>query len=254
MFDRILATGRNAHGMIYASVDPRAGKGGGRICDTWGYTYNGVYTVYLSDGTEAYRQAVRRALASLKDHYLDYHWGSADEYADTVEGAINLLNCEDIPSAGEWADATIRRMWARQRPDGVIEGWHGDGNNARTSLLYALWKTRGLTARPWRPDLRFGAVRRGKALCVSVRAERPWAGRLLFDRPRHKTDLHLPIDYPRLNRFPEWFTVASDKRYAVREGPAGRERTLTGRDLQRGVDIECEGKREVRLIVWPSGR
>ena len=110
MFDRLLEIGRNAHGMIYASVDPKTGKHRG-ICDTWGYTYNGVYTVYLVDKTPAYREAVRKPLGYLKQHNSTHHWGSADEYADTVEGAINLLNREPVASAGDWIDTTIAKMW-----------------------------------------------------------------------------------------------------------------------------------------------
>ena len=98
-------------------------------------------------------------------------------------------------------------MWAIQKPDGIIEGWHGDGNFARTSLMYALWKTQGVTVQPWRADVRFGAVREGGTLYLSLTADQPWEGRLVFDRPRHKLLMHLPLDYPRINQFPEWFTV-----------------------------------------------
>ena len=80
MFDRLLEIGRNEHGMIYASVDPRTGRHRG-ICDTWGYTYNGVYTIYLVDRTPRYRAAVRQPLGNLKQHYANHDWGSADEYA-----------------------------------------------------------------------------------------------------------------------------------------------------------------------------
>jgi len=252
MFDRLLQLGRNEHGMIYASVDPKTGRHRG-ICDTWGYTYNGVYTVYMVDQTPLYRAAVRKPLGSLKPHYTSHHWGSADEYADTVEGAINLLNREPIASAGDWIDTTIAKMWQRQRPDGVIEGWHGDGNNARTSLMYALWKTRGLTVRPWRPGVRFGAVQAGHTLYVTLGAEGEWTGRLLFDKPRHKVNLHLPMDWPRLNQFPEWFTTRADSRYAVRNVTAGSEAVFSGEQLQAGIDISLTPGAEVRLIVTPAG-
>jgi hypothetical protein len=116
-----------------------------------------------------------------------------------------------VPSAFEWVDSEIRTMWAKQQPDGVIEGWHGDGNFARTSLMYALMKTQGCRLEPWRADLRIGAVRDGEKLHLYLSAKRPWTGKLLFDRPRHKTIMHLPVDYPRINQFPEWFTLPPDK-------------------------------------------
>jgi rhamnogalacturonyl hydrolase YesR len=252
MFDRLLEIGRNEHGMIYASVDPKTGNHRG-ICDTWGYTYNGVYAVYMVDKTPEYLAAVRKPLGNLKQHYSDHSWGSADEYADTVEGAINLLNREPIASVGDWIDTTIAKMWRKQKPDGVIEGWHGDGNNARTSLMYALWKTRGLTVRPWNTGVRFGAVQAKNTLYVTMRAETEWSGRLLFDKQRHKVNLHLPMDYPRLNQFPEWFTTQADQHYTVRNITAGGESVLTGRQLQAGIELSLKPGAEVRLIVTPQG-
>ena len=73
--------------------------------------------------------------------------------------------------------------------------------------MYALWKTQGATVEPWRKDVRFGAVREGNTIFLSLSAEQPWEGRVIFDRPRHKLLMHLPLDYPRINQFPEWFTT-----------------------------------------------
>jgi len=252
MFDRLLEIGRNEHGMIYASVDPKTGKHRG-ICDTWGYTYNGVYTVYMVDKTPEYLAAVRKPLGNLKQHYSAHSWGSADEYADTVEGGINLLNREPIASVGDWIDTTIAKMWRKQKPDGVIEGWHGDGNNARTSLMYALWKTRGLTVRPWRKDVRFGAVQFKNTLYITVRAEKEWAGRLLFDKQRYKVNLRLPMDYPRLNQFPEWFTTQADTRYTAYKINTNEEGDFTGKQLQAGLELSLKPGTELRLIVTPKG-
>jgi len=249
MYDRILKLGRNEHGMVYNSIDPRSGQHG-RICDTWGYTYNGLYSVYLVDGTSAYREAVQQALGSLQPHYSDYHWGSADEYADSVESALYHFNREPTASVATWLDSTIRHMWSRQQPDGVIEGWHGDGNNARTSLMYALWKTRGLTVEPWRADLRFGAAMHDDALCISLLADKPWSGRLRFDIPRHRVHLHLPIDYPRLNQLPEWFTVDSAEQYTV-DGLPGGTKQVSGKQLHDGLPVGLDAGRELRLSVAP---
>ncbi len=252
MFDRLLEIGRNEHGMIYASVDPKTGRHRG-ICDTWGYTYNGVYTVYMVDKTASLRAAVRKPLTNLKQHYSSHHWGSADEYADTVEGAINLINREPIASAGEWIDTTIAKMWRMQKPDGVIEGWHGDGNNARTSLMYALWKTRGLTVRPWQAGVRYGAVQAGATLYVTLVADEEWTGKLLFDKQRHKVNLHLPLDYPRLNQFPEWFTTEAGTKYTVRDVGAGRQADFTGKQMHNGMEVSLKPGAGVRLIVTAAG-
>ena len=176
----------------------------------------------------------------------------ADEYADSIEGAVNLFNREPVPTVDEWLDSEIRVMWAMQQPDGVIEGWHGDGNYARTSLMYALWKTQGLTVHPWRVDVSFGAVRDGETLYVSVTADESWEGQLIFDKPRHRENLHLPIDYPRLNQFPEWFATESDANYTIRNVTSGTEAKQTGEELQSGMPVILPAGIELRLIVTPT--
>ncbi|MGB9623375.1 MAG: hypothetical protein ACPMAQ_00795 [Phycisphaerae bacterium] len=253
MFDRCLEIGRNEHGLFYNAVNTRTGKPAREgLCDTWGYTYNGIYTVYLIDKTATYRDAVRKVLSNLNGHYRDHAWGPpsvlSDELADSIESGINLFNREPVPSAAEWIDYSIRRMFAIQKPDGVIEGWHGDGNFARTAIMYALWKTQGLTIRPWRKDVRFGAVRKDGMLYVSLTADAPWQGKLLFDIPRHKVNLKLPLDYPRINHFPEWFTVDAEAEYKVTID--GKTETHMGRELAAGLPIELKGDTSaVRLSV-----
>ncbi|MBM4050050.1 MAG: hypothetical protein FJ279_33555 [Planctomycetes bacterium] len=249
MLDRILEVGRNEHGMLYSSINPKTGEHSKGICDTWGYDYDAVYSVWLLDKTEAYRDAVRHALSSLKAHYTGHNWGGADGYADSLEGAINLFNRERIPSAGEWIDSEIRAMWGIQKADGVIEGWHGDGNFARTSLMYALWKTAGATVQPWRADVRFGAVLDGDALYLSLTADQPWEGRLLFDRARHKAHLRLPLDYPRINQFPEWFTAQADRGYRVRDFRTGKETAHSGKELLDGIALSLPPGQEARLLM-----
>lgn len=253
LFDRILAVGRNEHGMLYDSFNPKTGEYNARLCDTWGYDYDGFYTLYLLDHTTAYRDAVRKALTHLEAHYSNYDWEnqSADGYADSIEGAINLHNREPIASTARWIDSEMRVMWAKQQPDGVIEGWHGDGNFARTSIMYALWKTQGLHVEPWRADVRVGAVLEGGTLYVSLAADQPWQGRVFFDRPRHKDYLHLPLDYPRINQFAEWFTVETGSRYAVRIGNE-RARTLCGRELIGGTPMKVGAAEVLRIEVAPA--
>ncbi len=249
MYDRILEIGRNEHGMMHGRVDTRTGAASGGLTDNWGYNYDGIYTVWLLDGTDAYRDAVRKALGNLKRHYTGQVWegGSADGYADSIEGAITLFNREPVPSAADWIDSEIRTMWSKQKADGVIEGWHGDGNSARTSLMYALWKTQGITAHPWRQDLRIGAVISGQTLYLSLATEKAWEGKLVFDRQRHKTHMKLPLDYPRINQFPEWFTARTGRSYRVVGG--GDSLTLEAEKLIAGLPVSVKPGEERRLMV-----
>ena len=250
LYDRILAIGVNPHGLVYSRVDNRTGAHSAGLTDNWGYNYDGLYTCWLLDGTTAYRDAVRKALGNLREHYTGHPWpGGMDGYADSIEGALTLYNREPIASAAAWIDSEIRTMWAKQRPDGVIEGWHGDGNFARTSLMYALWKTQGITIEPWRADVRFGAAREGGNLCISVVADKPWEGRLIFDKQRHKLNMHLPLDYPRINQFPEWFTAVAGARYEVRNAASGEKQVRDGKELIEGIAVSLKAGEETRLIV-----
>lgn len=251
MLDRILEVGRNEHGLFYNSVDPATGKHDSGISDTWGYTMNGFYTVYLIDGTEPYRDAVRDALGGLKGNYDSYRWegSSSDGYADTIESALNLINREPVPSAVEWIDSEIKVMWRKQRADGVVEGWHGDGNFARTTIIYCLWKTQGVTIRPWRNDVVFGAVREGDRLKVSISATNEWNGRLILDRPRHKSDLKLPLDWPRINQFPEWYSVDRETNVEVEDLTAGTTLRCTGSRLHDGIRLHLTPGAAHRLTV-----
>jgi len=250
MFDVILAKGRNADGLLYSWFNPKTGEHSKDLCDTWGYDYDGFHTMWRIDGTTVYRDAVRQALGNLLGKYVGACWGdtSADGFADSIEGAINLINREPIESAAEWADRQIRMMWAIQKPDGVIEGWHGDGNVARTSLMYALWKTQGITLQPWRADVRIGAVRDRGLVFLTLTADRPWSGRLVFDRPRHRLLMRLPFDYARINQFPEWFALDRDARYDIRKD-RGQGREQTGAQLANGLPIELAAGQVLILEV-----
>ncbi len=256
MLDRILEIGRNEHGLFYNGFNPGTGardirKGRPDVADTWGYTLNGCYTVFLLDNHRPYQEAVRKALENLNEHYSSFPWEgqSSDGYADSIEGAINLYNREQVRTAAEWIDREIRVMWSKQKPDGVIEGWHGDGNFARTTLLYCLWKTKGLTIRPWRRDVVFGAVMDGETLEISIRAEEEWHGTVLFDQARHKTRMKLPMDWPRINQFPEWFTVQAEKQYRLTDFTDNSTRICSGRRLINGIDLHLEPGVEHRIVV-----
>jgi hypothetical protein len=265
MLDRILAVGVNEDGMFYNAINPRTGAIVNRgISDSWGYVYDAYYTVYLVDGTTAYREAIVRPLAAMDGKYRGFGWegasatrprGGMDGYADSIESALNLYNrlAADprVASVTAWMDSEILHMWTYQQPNGIIEAWHGDGNFARTTIMYCLWKTQGVTAQPWRADLRLGAVREGDALAVVVAAEKPWEGTLVFDRPRHAENLKLPIDWPRINQFPEWFTVQANRRYQVRQAGA-RVENRSGRELAAGLPVKLAAGAKLELTVTAS--
>lgn len=250
IFDNILVKGRNADGMLYSSYDPHSGANSGQLCDTWGYIYDGFFTMSLLDDVPAYRSAIAHALNNLKGKYEGVPWAdksTMDATADSTESALNLINRIPNASAAEWCDSQIRLMWSVQRPDGVIEGWHGDGNFARTTIMYVLWKTLGVHVEPWRADVRLGAALDGNRLCVFLTADEPWEGRVIFDRPRHQDYLHLPLDYPRINQFPEWFTVKADASYTIEDMTSGTQIEKNGRELTAGMPLSMKAR---QIVLW----
>jgi hypothetical protein len=243
LLDRVLAVGRNGDGLFYNAVNPATGsvedKG---IADTWGYTFDAFYSVYLIDKTEKYRQAFLSMISNLNLKYRNYPWEgkSMDGYADALESGINLYNREMVPQLKEWIDSEMQVMWKIQRPDGIVEGWHGDGNFARTSIMYALWKTQGTHLQPWRSDLRIGGEMINGKLYLAVSAEKEWQGKLVFDFKRHTENLHLPIDYPRINQFPEWFVTEAEKSYSVFSDNHDFKGKYSGTDLRNGLSISLK--------------
>jgi hypothetical protein len=90
-----------------------------------------------------------------------------------------------------------------------------------------------------------GAIRHRERLTVVLTADADWQGVLRFDLPRHREYLKLPVNYPRLNEFPEWFTVEAGRSYRVRIGRA--ERRASGVGLQRGLPVVV--RRQQTLVV-----
>jgi hypothetical protein len=252
MLDRILEVGLNPDGFMFDTIDPVSGRVVREaLSDNWGYNYNGFYAVFLVDGTERYRDAVVRALRSLnQERYLAYPWEGwgSDGIADCVEGALNLYNREPVDGVDGWIDTNIHRMLSLQKTDGVIEGWHGDGNFARTAIMWVLWKQQGITIRPWRPDVRLGAIPSQDGVELWVAADQPWTGKLVFDPPRHRTILNLPLDYPRINQFPEWFTVQAEEEYKV-QVPGGEASAVTGQTLLDGLPVELDADSPSRTLT-----
>ncbi len=243
MMDALLDRCTREDGLWYGSYDTKTGEGSGGPPDTWGYLFNAVYTYYMLSGEERYRAAVERGMKAICSHEK---WGGADAYADSIESAVVLLNRIDVPETWEWVDRMTAAMSAIQKEDGVIEGWHGDGNVARTWLMVALARTGGLRPVPWRPDVRVGAARSEGKLLLSLCANEAWNGRLCFDHPRHRDHFGVLPNYPRLNEYPEWFPVDDGHLYSVQaidgSGSPGADSPAVhdGGDLRRGLPVEVE--------------
>ncbi len=260
MIDRLLEVGRTPDGVWHHDIDIVTGTPiANRHAHCWGYMFNAVYTAYMTTGEARFREAVERAIATVvrtPDYLFDetppVAWWSADSYSDAIESALVLMNRLPNPALGEQIDVATTKMLDRIRPDGIVEDWHGDGNTIRTALMYMMWKTQGARLEPWDRRTHLGAVRDGGTTTLVVEAEASWSGLVRFDHPRHRDHLHLPINYPRLNEWPEWFTVEHDRRYRVVIG-TGAPVDRLGAELVQGIPVTLKAGETLRIAVTDGG-
>lgn len=254
MFDEIQVRGVNEDGIMFNRLDdPNSG-----LSDGWGYDYVGNLCWDMAAGKPVYRQRVATTLGNMmKPVYRDYRWegNSIDGFADSLEGAIYLLNRVPVAKGFEWVDREMANNVIRSHdPLATAELWGTmklQANGVRTVIMHALMHTQGLIARPWRQDLTLGASRiEGGGLAVVMTAKEPWQGVLEFDMPRYREFMGFQKDWPRMNTLPEWFTVELDSSYAVTD--AGSRTTRTGKQLRTGLEARMSPDKPLRLEVKPA--
>jgi hypothetical protein len=252
LYDRALEVGRNPEGFFYNVINPKTGETvSDKLADNFGYVLNGYYTLYLLDNSKAtYRDAVLKVLENIQPKYSGNDFGERmDGRADAAEGVMNLINREPNPAAARWVDDTMRAMWNLQKDNGVIEGWHGDGNFARTTLMHGLWKSQGLTFAPYDEQLELGATGHEGRLFVSLHSAKDYQGNVRFDQARHKNVFKFPLDWPRINQFPEWFTVDPAAEYEIHDTASASRTTHTGQSLIDGLAMSLQAGETKRIIV-----
>ncbi|MEX2234435.1 MAG: hypothetical protein WD824_19875 [Cyclobacteriaceae bacterium] len=263
LLDYILAHGRNSDGFFFNAINPKTGEVvEPKLADTWGYTLNGYYAVYLVDSVDAYKNAVTAIFENLhKYHNYDWENLGADGYADAIEGALNLYNRVRDERAARWIDREIQVMWSMQdsahrenaqqwKGSGIIEGWYGDGNFARTTIMHNLWKSKGTYLQPWNAEVKLGGELKGDTLFLTMNSKTGWQGKLFFDKPRHAVAMKLPVDWPRINQFPEWFTVSPHTRYKLVGDDKGTTEEIDGNALLQGLSMALEPNEIKRFMVF----
>ncbi|MHC4504452.1 MAG: hypothetical protein ACYTFI_14190 [Planctomycetota bacterium] len=259
MLDAVLERGVNEDGIMYNTLGRK-----GALSDGWGYNYV-AYLCYdmvaarLSSPKPAepvYREHMERTLRNLsKPLYQNYRWEgrSIDGYADSIEGGLYIMNRLPVQEGLEWADREVAANVARSgEPLATARLWGTmklESNGVRTTIIHALMHTCGLLARPWRRDLILGASETEDGLAVVMKAAKNWAGRLVFDVPRHRVYMGFKKDWPRMNSMPEWFTVEADTTYVVRNVTDGSRRTFTGRQLSEGLPVDLRAGEERLLLI-----
>jgi len=261
MMDELLLLGRYPDGM-WATLLPEDGRppqrNDGPPNDNWGYLSSAYvgYAMHLPTDDprrNVYREEAARTMAAAIQHKGVLWTSGADGYADSLEGAQYLLPFINVEGASRWLDDEVGRLLAHQMPDGFVEGTYLDGNYVRTAMLYGLYRTQGTLVRPWRAGLKLGAVKAGRTLYLAVSSDAPWSGRLVFDLERHRTNIGLAFEYPRLNGWPEWFVADPDAQYRVHVAAKGETPTnsvVKGTQLIEGLKLDLLGK-TLHLTVEP---
>ncbi len=252
MLDQILARGVNEDGIMVNTLgDPNS-----RLSDGWGYDYVAYLCYDMAAGRPVYRDRIAQTLRNLaKPQYKDYPWEgkSIDGFADSIEGGIYVINRVPVPEALAWVDREMAaNVTYADQPLATAKLWGTSklqANGVRTVLIHALMHTQGLIARPWRQDLLLGASQTEDGLAVVIKADKPWSGRLVFDRPRHRLYLGFKHDWPRMNTLPEWFTAEPGKKYSVQNLSEGSQSTHTAAQLHQGLPLKLQPGRETLLLV-----
>jgi hypothetical protein len=284
MLDRLLERARTRDGLWESAIDAhtgaprtlsytrpvhppdlRAGRGSREtvvkltLSDSWGYLYAAYLTQAMIEETwpggdpevaRRYRAAAEAGLlAASRLELFPWEGAEQDGYADSIEGALYLLNRLESPAAAAWIDRQAGTLFGAQEDSGRVDDEHLDGNFIRTALLYAAWQTQGARLEPWEAGTMLGAAPDRDCLVVALSAGRDWSGKVVFDTPRHRLNLGLPLNYPRLNEWPEWFVVEPGRQYRVDDSGGDATGAYDGARLGSGLDLRLQGGAERRLRV-----
>ena len=259
MFDEILRRGTNSDGVIIGTLQDTEGPHDNvSTRDGWGYDFVGFLDYDLALGAGRYEQAMRLAMGNLlKPRYEKFNWdhGSRDNIADSVEGGLYLLYRIPTPEAFIWADREIATILVdHAKADRLWDTHKLEANTVRTVLIHTMLHTRNTIIRPWRQTLQLGAAPCGDGICIFIKSDEAYEGRLQFDVPRHRLYMGFQQDWPRMNAVPEWFTVEPDEahQYRVQNVDAGTTQLVSGKSLSEGLAVQVEADKPLRLIVEPE--
>ncbi len=255
MLEIIIERGCNDDGLMYNEVQKKAfGNSYRNLSDGWGYNYVSYLCYDMVAGKPYFRSQIEKTLQNMmKPQYKDYRWeGSIDGYADSIEGAIYLLNRVPVEDGFKWVDREMaNNVIYSSEPVESSKLWGTmklQANGVRTVIMHALMHTQGVIARPWQKGLQLGAAPYKDGLAIVLKADKDWKGILEFDIPRHQMYMGFEKDWPRMNTLPEWFTVNPDQEYQVSIGDNERG-TYTGRQLHSGLSVKVDAAEALHILV-----
>jgi hypothetical protein len=61
--------------------------------------------------------------------------------------------------------------------------------------------------------------------------------------------MKLPLDWPRIDQFPKWFTAKAEKSYELLDLTLNTQKALTGKQLSEGIAIDLDANAEKHILV-----
>lgn len=91
-------------------------------------------------------------------------------------------------------------------------------------------------------------------LYIHIATSSDWEGKVYFDCKRHQDFMNLHFDYPRINQFPEWWTIKPDSKYLMIDAQKDHRQYIPGKKLLEGlpVKMEKENSKQFYLVEIPS--
>ncbi len=71
----------------------------------------------------------------------------------------------------------------------------------------------------------------------------------MLDKKRYAEFMHLPLDWPRINQFPEYFTVENGKTYTIVSNLSSKPKVISGEELREGLPLKLRAAQPVKLII-----
>lgn len=251
MLDRTLESA-NPDGLLFNVIDAQTlAPETQELADNWGYVYGAIYSFYMMTGEQRYREATLKVINNIHK-YKNYPWEGPhyDGIADSVESALYLLAREPVDSGFDFVESEIGRMFAMQQKNGHIDESYLEGNFNRTSLMYMMYKSQGILPVGWAPGVGIGAKRDSDRLYFTlitgskIKNKRQ---KVRFDSERHRRFLNYPKDFPRVNEFPQWYTVHENQLYELKEKGSNEGIVRLGSELIHGIDLQ-QGDWEVKPL------
>ncbi|MAV78991.1 MAG: hypothetical protein CMC22_02070 [Flavobacteriaceae bacterium] len=88
-----------------------------------------------------------------------------------------------------------------------------------------------------------------KRVLILSPSRKPIGEPIDFDQKRHKDILNLPIDYPRINQFPEWFTLDPKNKYHITASQKNLSGNYRGERLIEGMAVKLSTEETLKIVV-----